>query len=294
MVTTHESTVEMDMEQTIKIVTDSGGDLPSQLLQEFDIEVVPLTVHSGTEVYRDGDLTAEEFWAMASGPHHPQTSQPSVGAYEEVFERLVALGKRVLCLTITSKHSGTFNVAHLAAQRFGEAVTVFDSLSLSLGQGAQAVAAAEAARAGRSMSEILALLEDLRARMRLLIVLDTLENLRRGGRAHGFIAVADRMARALNIKVIINLEEGQLRLLGAARSFKSALARMLNTIEQLGPLNHLAVVHTRNQQTAEQVAEQLAQRTGFPPQRIWLRETGAALSTHAGPGVIGVMAVPSG
>jgi DegV family protein with EDD domain len=294
MVTTHKSTVEMDMEQTIKIVTDSGGDLPSQLLQEFDIEVVPLTVHSGTEVYRDGDLTAEEFWAMASGPHHPQTSQPSVGAYEEVFERLVALGKRVLCLTITSKHSGTFNVAHLAAQRFGEAVTVFDSLSLSLGQGAQAVAAAEAARAGRSMSEILALLEDLRARMRLLIVLDTLENLRRGGRAHGFIAVADRMARALNIKVIINLEEGQLRLLGAARSFKSALARMLNTIEQLGPLNHLAVVHTRNQQIAEQVAEQLAQRTGFPRRRIWLRETGAALSTHAGPGVIGVMAMPSG
>jgi len=282
------------MEQTITIVTDSGGDLPAQLLQEFDIEVVPLTVHFGAEVYRDGELTVDKFWAKAAGPHHPQTSQPPVGVYEEVFERLVALGKRVLCVTITGKHSGTFNVAHLAAQRFGEAVTVFDSLSLSLGEGVEALAAAEAARAGRSMSEILALLESLRARIRLLIVLDTLENLRRGGRAAAFIAVADRMARALNIKVIINLEEGQLRLSGAARSFKSALARVLNMVEQMGPLEHLAVVHTRNLHTAQQVVEQLVQRIGFPRERIWLRETEGVLAVHAGPGVIGIMAVPSG
>ena len=282
------------MEQTIRIVTDSGGDLPLEPKQEYDIETVPLTVHFGAEVFRDGDLTVDEFWEKAAGPHHPQTSQPPVGAYEEVFERLVALGKHVLCVTLTGKHSGTFNAAHLAAQRFGGAVTVFDSLSLSLGEGVQALVAAEAARAGRSMAEILALLENLRARMRLLIVLDTLENLRRGGRAAAFIAVADRMARALNIKVIINLEEGQLRLSGAARSFKSALARVLGTVEQLGPLEHLAVVHTRNPHTAQQVAEELAQRTRFPRERIWVRETEGVLAVHAGPGVIGVMAVPSG
>ena len=283
------------MEQTITIVTDSGSDLPPELQQEFDVKVVPLTVHFGAEVYRDREeLTVDEFWKKAASPPHPQTSQPPVGAYEEVYERLVALGKRVLCLTITGKHSGTFNAARLAAQRFGEAVTVFDTLSLSLGQGVQAVVAAEAARAGRSMSEILALLESLRARMRLLIVLDTLENLRRGGRAAAFIAVADRMARALNIKVVINVEEGHLRLSGAARSFKSALARVLTTVERMGPLDHLAVVHTRNQRAAEQVLEQLVERTGFPRERIWLRETGAVLSVHAGPGVIGIMAVPSG
>jgi DegV family protein with EDD domain len=284
---------EVDMEQTVRIVTDSGGDLPLQLRQEYDIESVPLTVHFGSEVYRDGVLTADEFWEKAAGPHHPQTSQPPVGAYEEVFERLVALGKQVLCVTITGKHSGTFNAAHLAAQRFGEAVTVFDSLSLSLGEGVQALVAAEAARAGRSMAEILSLLEDLRTRMRLLIVLDTLENLRRGGRAAAFIAVADRMARALNIKVMINLEEGQLRLSGAARSFKGALARVLGMVEQMGPLDHLAVVHTRNLPTAQQVADELAQRIGFPRERIWLRETEGVLAVHAGPGVIGVMAVPS-
>ena len=282
------------MEQTIRIVTDSGGDLPLQIRQELEIEYVPLTVLFGAEAYRDGDLTVDGFWEKAAGPHHPKTSQPPVGAYEEVFERLVALGKQVLCLTLTSKHSGTFNSACLAAQRFGGAVTIFDTLSLSLGEGVQALVAAEAARAGRSMAEILAVLENLRARMRLLIVLDTLENLRRGGRAAAFIAVADRMARALNIKVIINLEEGQLRLSGAARSFKSALARVLGIVGQIGPFDHLAVVHTRSPHTAQQVAEELAQRTRFPLERIWVRETEGVLAVHAGPGVIGVMAVPSG
>ena len=283
------------MKQTVRIVTDSSCDLPRRLVERFKIVVVPLIVRFGPEVYQDGELSVTEFWEKAAGPHHPQTSQPSVGTFEERFERLVAQGKQVLCLTITGKHSGTFNAARLAAQRFGDAVRVFDSLSLSLGLGLQALAAAQAARAGCSMQEILALLEDMRARMRLTIVLDTLENLRRGGRADGFIAVADRMARALNIKTIINVVEGQLRLQGAARSFQGSLKRVLNLVERLGPLEHLAVVHTRRQEIAEKMAERLAERIGFPRERIWVRETGAVLACHAGAGgVIGVLAVPPG
>jgi DegV family protein with EDD domain len=280
------------MEQLVRIVTDSGCDLPQRLVERFRIAVAPLTVHFGSEVYEDGELSAEEFWQRTAGPHHPRTSQPSVGKFEQLFERLVAQGKQVLCLTITGKHSGTFNAAHLAAQRFGEAVTVFDSLSISLGLGLQALTAAQAAQAGRSMQEILALLGDMRARMRLMIVLDTLENLRRGGRADGFIAVVDRMTRAFNIKVVTNVVEGQLRLLSAARSFQGGLRRVLNLVEGLGPPEHLAVVHTRRQETAEEVADRLAEHTGFSRERIWVRETGPALSSHAGVGVIGVLAVP--
>ncbi len=282
------------MERVVRIVTDSSCDLPRRLVERFKIAVVPLILRFGPEVYDDGELSVEEFWEKAAGRHHPQTSQPSVGTFEEVFGRLVAQGKQVLCLTITGKHSGTFNAAHVAAQRFGEAVKVFDSLSLSLGLGLQALAAAQAAWAGRSMQEILALLENLRARMRLMIVLDTLENLRRGGRADGFIAIADRMARALNIKVIINVVDGQLRLLGAARSFRGGLKRALNQVEQLGPLEHLAVVHTCRQEMAEEIADRLAERLGFSREHIWVRETGAVLACHAGAGVIGVLAVPTG
>ena len=282
------------MEQVVRIVTDSSCDLPRRLVERFKIAVVPLIVRFGPEVYNDGELSAEEFWERASGSHHPQTSQPSVGAFEEVFERLVAQGKQVLCLTITSKHSGTFNAAHVAAQQFGEKIKVFDSLSLSLGLGLQALMAAEAARAGRSMQEILALLEDMRARMRVLIVLDTLENLRRGGRADSFIPIVDRMTRALNIKVIINLVDGQLQLMGAARSLKGGVRRVLNLVEELGPLEHLAVMHARSQELAEETASRLAELVGFPKERILVRETGAVLASHAGPGVIAVMAVPAG
>lgn len=282
------------MKREISIVTDSGCDLPQEILDEFGIEVVPLTVHFGEQVYLDGEMTLEEFWQRAAGPEHPKTSQPAVGLFDQVFQRLVAQGKQVLCVVITSQHSGTINAANAAAERFGEAVQIFDSLSLSLGLGLQALVAAQAARAGRSLQDILALLEDLRARVWLAIVLDTLENLRRGGRADGFIAVADRMTRALNIKVIINLVEGQLRLVSAARSFKGGLQRVFGLVERMGQLEHLAVVHARSQEMAEKTADQLAERTGFPRERIWVRETGTVLACHAGPGVIGVMAVPVG
>ena len=82
------------MEGTIRVVTDSGCDLPPHLAQELDIEVVPLIVRFGTEAYHDGELSVEQFWQKVSGPHHPATSQPSVGTFEEVFERLVARGRR--------------------------------------------------------------------------------------------------------------------------------------------------------------------------------------------------------
>ena len=280
-----------EMEQIVRIMTDSGCDLPQRLVERFKIAVAPLIVRFGPEVYEDGELSAEEFWQKAAGPLHPQTSQPSVGKFEQLFERLVARGKQVLCLTITAKHSGTFNAARLAAQRFGEAVRVFDSLSVSLGLGLQALAAAQAAQAGRSMQEILALLEDMRARVSVMVVLDTLENLRRGGRADGFISVVDRMTRALDIKPIINVVEGQLRLLGAARSFRGGLRRVLNLVERLGPSEYLAVVHTRRQEMAAEVADRLAERLSFPRERIWLRETGAALASHGGAGLIGVLVV---
>jgi DegV family protein with EDD domain len=279
------------MEEMIRVVTDSSCDLPPELLKEYGIEVVPLIVNFGMESYTDGALSVERFWEKAAGGQLPATSQPSVGMFEEAFERLVSRESQVLCVTITGKHSGTFNAACVAAQRFGAEVTVFDSLSLSLGLGMQALEAAKAAKTGCSVGEILDLLEDLRARSALLIVLDTLEYLRHGGRAAAFMAVADRMTQALNIKVVINLVEGQLKLLGAARSFEGALKRVQNLVGGMGPLEHLAVVHTRNHDTAERMVERLATRVHFARDHVWMRETGAVLASHAGPGVIGVLAV---
>jgi DegV family protein with EDD domain len=279
------------MKQIVRIVTDSSCDLPRRLMERFKIAVVPLVVRFGAEVYDDGKLSADEFWQKATGQNKPQTSQPPAWAFEDLFERLVAQGRQVLCLTVTSKHSGTFNSALLAAQRFGDKVNVFDSLSCSLGHGIQVLAAAQAAWEGRTMPEIMERLENLRERVRMTIVLDTLENLRRGGRADGFIPIVDRMTRVLNIKPVINMVDGQLRLLGPARSFQGGLRRVLNLVEEMGSLEYLAVVHTRSQEKAEEMANWLAERLSFPRERIWVRETGAVLASHAGKGVVGVLAV---
>jgi fatty acid-binding protein DegV len=111
--------------------------------------------------------------------------------------------------------------------------------------------AAQDAQAGDSAPEILALLEDMRAGVHIAILLDTLESLRRGRRADGFIAVVDGMARALKVKPLVDVADGQLRLLGAARSFRRGLERLLN---QVGPREHLAVVHVRNQETVVEMA----------------------------------------
>ena len=280
------------MEQIVRVVTDSSSDLPQELVEEYGIEIVPLNVHFGSEEYLDGQLSAEDFWEKAAGPEPPKTSQPSVGRYEEIFARLVAQGKQVLCVTITKEHSGTFNAAHLAAERFGEAVKVFDSLSASLGEGLQAVAAAQAARAGSSMQEILSMLKGMRDSTRLVAVLDTLKNLKLGGRANAFITAAERMTAALNIKLIITAVQGHLRPWGAARSLKGGIRRLLNAVEQVGPLEWLAVIHTRSLDKAQELADRLAKLTGYPRERILVQEIGAALASHAGPGVVGVVAVP--
>lgn len=279
------------MGQLIQIVTDSSCDLPRKLLEQLKIIVVPLIVRFGPEEYQEGDLSVNEFWAKVAGPHFPQTSQPSVGAFEEIFAQLIDRGKQVLCLTVTSKHSGTFNAARLAAQQFGEAVKVFDSSSLSLGLGFQAVASAKAAQAGQSMRQILDMLDDMRSRVQLTILLNTLENLRHGGRAADFIAVVNRMTQMLNIKPIVNFVDGQLRLVRVVRSFGRGVNWLLDTVESSGAFERLAVVHTRRKELAMEIADRLAERTGFPRERIWIKEATAVLACHGGEGVIGVVTI---
>jgi len=214
-----------------------------------------------------------------------------MGAFEEAFERLTADGSSVVCLTITSKHSGTYNTAWAASQRFSGLVHVVDTASLSLGQGLQVLAAVRAAAAGRLAEEIVALITDLRQRMKLFILLDTIEYLRRGGRANGLIPILDRMVRALHVKPLLTLVDGRLSPLTLARSPSHGLARLKQEIERLMPVEHLAVVHSRFAETATDIAQKLARLTGLSLPDVLTVETGPVLASHAGPKVIGVAAV---
>jgi DegV family protein with EDD domain len=278
-----------------RVVTDSGADLAADVVERYAITVVPLVVRFGEQVYLDGQLSADAFWRKAAaGPHRPSTSQPSVGVFEETFARLVEAGHPVACLTLTSKHSGTFNAASVAARRFGRQVRAIDSLSLSLGQGFQVLAAARAAAGGLDLDGVARRVQSVRERTHLFILLDTIESIRRGGRADVLIPALDRATRLLRIKPILRVVEGQLSLHGLARSYGGGLARMRREVARLQPLERLGVIHARCPEVAAGMAHALAEELGFPAREVMVTETGAALSSHSGPRVVGVAAVQRG
>ena len=278
----------------VRVVTDSSCDLPSEVLEELGIVVIPLVVRVGKEEFLESDLSIDEFWAKVAAARaqglFPQTSQPSLGVFESVFGSLVSGGDEVVCVTITSKHSGTFNTAWAAAQSFGERVSVVDSWTTSLGLGFLAVAATRSAREGASLSELGTMLKDMRERTHLLAVLDTIEYIRVGGRANALIPVLSRVMQFLAIKPIIGFVEGELKLLGHSRTFSAAVAKMERQMVGLHPLESLAVLHTRREHDVQAVADQVRRSTGFEGP-VLIGETGAVLSSHAGPGVIGMIGV---
>jgi DegV family protein with EDD domain len=274
------------MSKTV-IVSDTACDLPRVLRDQHGIQIVPLVLRFGEEQYLETDVTLDEFWDRArQAPPYPQTSQPSIGMFEEAFAPLVDQGNHVLCLTVTSKHSGTFNSACAASQRFPGRVTVFDTLSLSLGQGYQAIRAGQASTRGQSVQEIVALLEDIRARTHLFIGLDSIEYLRRGGRADSVMPVLERVVRVLSIKPILQVVEGELTLLGAARSPQRARRRIEEEIVMRGPAEMLVVLHVRLPEEASDFAQVLGDRLDFSLDQVLIGEAGPALSCHGRPCVI--------
>jgi len=277
---------------SIRIVTDSCCDIPLSTAEELDITIVPVVVNFGTETYTDFDLSRDEFWRMTEEVCHPQSSQPPVGAFVEAFKPLVEAGHEVVCVTVTGKMSGTFNSASTAAQQFGGRVTIMDSLALSWGIALQALAAREAAESGRSVQEIREILVDLRERTRMFLLFDTIEYLERGGRASRAMPAIKRVIRFLGIKPLLTVVEGELKLLGAVRSYQKGLERLQEEVVALGPLETLAVVHIRRHQLAQEFADWVSEQLGYPRENIVIAETGPGLSCHGGPGVMGLLATP--
>lgn len=271
----------------IRIVTDSSSDLPRPSADSLGVTVVPLSLSFGPEIFYDGDLSPDQYWDKARGPFWPQTSQPSVGAFERAFATLVDEGHHVLCLTLTSHHSGTYNGASTAAQRFGDKVAVVDSCSVSAGLTWQVVAAVEAARQGRDLGDIIAITRDMARRTHLLALLDTIENVRRGGRVDKLMPLLGRLMQVFDIKPMLTMVNGELKLVGVSRSHEKGLKRIREEVTALTPVTKMTVVHTRAPDKAAAFADVLADMTGLPREEISVLELGAVISCHAGPGVLG-------
>jgi DegV family protein with EDD domain len=271
----------------IKVVTDSTCDLSKDEIEGQGAVMVPLSVSFGPEVFYDGQLPHDEYWERANGAYWPKTSQPSAGAFEQTFAAQVDAGYEVVCLTLTSHHSGTYGTACAAARRFGGRVSVVDSRSVSAGMAWQVSAAAKAASEGAERHEIVALIEDMAKRTRLFAVLDTIENVRRGGRVSKVMPMLNRMMGLFDLKAVLTMADGELSLVAAPRSYEGALRRVRDEALAHAPLEKLGVIHTRVPERASAFAGTLADTAGLDREEICVVEVGPVLACHAGPRIVG-------
>ena len=271
---------------SIKIVTDSTCDLPQDLLQEFGIKLVPLYINFGDQGYLDGEeLTRQEFYQrLPECDPLPTTATPGVDAFKQVYEDLADSGaSEILSIHISISLSATVDVARTAANETKKVpVTVLDSQQLSLGTGFLVLSAAKAAAEGKSMDEIVSMLNEQTSRTYVIAALDTLEYLKRSGRMNAVVA---RLGSVLKIKPILIMHDGE-PTGERVRTRERALARLIEFISELGPLEELALVHTN----AAQEAKELFQRSKhlFANQEEPLSvDVTPVLGTNIGPGVVG-------
>jgi DegV family protein with EDD domain len=274
------------------IVTDSTSDIEPRLAERLGITVVPLFVIWGDRSYRDYiDLSRRAFYArLASEPELPKTSQPSPQMFEEAFAPLANGGQEIVCVTISSKLSGTINAARAAAARFeGTRISIFDSESVAGGLGMQARIANVLAKNGASSDRILEALEKERRAQRLYACIPDLSHVVRTGRIGKARAAIGTL---MKVVPVISLHDGEVvaeaQVRTIARAEETMIDLALQNVRDISQSRFL-VMHTNAPALAQTVRERLEQRFGgVNPEMLEVLEAGPVIATHGGPGAVGV------
>jgi DegV family protein with EDD domain len=271
---------------SIRIVTDSACDLPQQLVDQHRITIVPLSIRFGDKEYIDRrDLTKEQFWQMcSSSPVLPETAAPSPGQFETEFRRLKQEGATgIVVVSLSSDLSATMQSAELAARAVAGDIDVriVDSRSASIGEGITAVACAKKAASGAGIEEVVALGKQLAEKSKVWGALDTLENLKKGGRIGGAKAM---LASALSIKPIIEVRGGKVEEGGKQRTRSKALAFLVEKVRNAGPIENLSVLQAQCDDLEVLVSELRKVYSG----EIIVGDIGPVIGAHTGAGTIGV------
>jgi DegV family protein with EDD domain len=279
----------------IRIVTDSTCDLPPGWLAQHRIAVVPINIQFGQESFQENiTLGQDEFYRQVAALNMlPTTSQPSLGQFETVYRALAGEADTdgILSLHITGHLSGTYSAATVAAGQMPATppITVFDSLSGSMGLGFMALEAAQMAERGAAMAEILARLAVVQQRMRIFLSLDNLRFARMSGRVGMARAL---LSSLLNVKPMLTVNAGKLELAGRARSHSQALAGLVDAVEQAlaetkGAAPRLAVIHAQAPEAAQRLVDACMKRLRVRPEVVNTLSIGIAV--HFGPGTVGVV-----
>ncbi len=273
---------------TVRIVTDSSCDLPQGMADALGIRIVPLSIRFGDTEYIDRTtITASEFWAKcAASPTLPETAAPSPGQFEETFRSLAADGATaIVVVSLSSSLSATMQSAELAARSVSPAidVRVVDSRNASMGLGLIVLECAELAKTGASVDAVLAHAQSVIPRVRVFAALDTLDNLKKGGRIGGAKAM---LATVMSIKPLISVTDGLVEEAGKQRTRSKALAHLIEILRsQEVPIERLSVLNAQ----CSDVDAFITMVKDVYNKEIIVGDIGAVIGTHAGQGTIGIV-----
>ena len=275
---------------TVRVVSDSACDLPAEIADSLGVTIVPLSIRFGADEYVDRkDLSPQAFWRkVAAASVLPETAAPSPGAFEAAFREAADDGCRgVVCICLSSKLSATIGAARLAAQAVGHVidVRVVDSLSITMGQGTMVTVAARLALTGATLDEVERAATQLVGRTTVLGALDTLDNLKKGGRIGGAQALIGSL---LQVKPIIDVSSGTVESIGKQRTRTKALAYLATLLAEAKAetgVENVAVMHG-DAPDIEEFLDLLAKH--YPKDKIIVGQIGAVIGTHGGPRVVGL------
>lgn len=282
----------MTEKQKIAFVTDSTAYLTHEQIQKHNITVVPLSVIFGDRAYREGfDITTDEFYPrLAASKTLPTTSQPPVGEFADAFEKLLKDHDTVMALLLSDKLSGTYRSAQTAAQMVGGDIRVVDSGIASYGIAGPLLDGVELAAQGGSAEEVMQLWDTELKSGRALFVVDTLEQLHRGGRIGGAAAAFGAL---LQIKPILTIDDGRIALYDKVRTHRRAMERILSEFDAAasgGERLQVGVVHSQRTEDAIRLRDDLVAR--YPNIRTDISELGPVIGTHTGAGVLALIYYP--
>ena len=277
----------------IKVVTDSTSDLDSAIAEDLGITIVPLNVHFGETVFKDGiDLNTDQFFdKLINGNVFPSTSQPSLGEFVDVYKEISQPGDVIISVHVSSKLSGTINSAQQAANTLSGTVDVriVDTQQVSMTVGLSAVGAAQAAQEGKSAEECIAIAESVAKRSNFFALFDTLEYLEKGGRIG---KARSLIGGLLKIRPILRVEDGEIGQFSKARSRNMGMLKLEQAVRELGKLDDIAIVYSTDGSDAEKLAATVKELLpdGKSP---FLTRVGPVIGTHAGPNLVAIAAVTS-
>ena len=275
----------------LKIVMDSAGEIPQEWRSEYDVDVIPVNIQFENKTYQQGvDLSNDDFYRLADSTGViPKTSQPTPQQFVEFYQRIAQASDTILSLHVTSKLSGTFNSAILAAQELKDKLKIipYDSGSGSAAMGFMCKEVRQLDRAGATLQAILARLDAIRQNVNIVLTLDSLEYARRSGRVKALQAA---LAALVKIKPVIILKDGALDVGEKVRTRQRAINRVLEIIHQRvdNRLVNVAVVHSQSLEAAKQLIMKVNETLHV--NEAIISELSIGIAANLGPGTIGIIA----